>query len=126
MKTYTVAGKYIRGFEDVGELWFVGKDVATALGINTTNLQWKLENHQHRLVVIDTKGGPQAMKVVSASGLLSLVFKSKRVEATVFQSWAYGLIVPYLKLRMQEKSSGGPVLEEERMARTNALRLLRR
>jgi prophage antirepressor-like protein len=122
MKIYDVAGKHIRGFEENGELWFVGQDIAKALGMPTTSQQWNLEDHEKGLAVIATKGGPQAMKTVSAAGLISLLFRSKQQQAVELRKWVYSLIVPYLRLRITEAVMAGVDPREEREARRSGLR----
>ena len=125
MKTYEVAGKPIRGYEKDGELWFVGKDVSAALGTNPTHQHWGIEDHEYGRTVVETKGGPQAVKTVSASGLISLVFRSKRPEALELRKWAYSLVVPYLRMRISEVVVAGADPREEREARRSALRAIR-
>jgi prophage antirepressor-like protein len=125
MKTYEVAGKPIRGYEQGGELWFIGKDVSVALGTNPSNQQWGIEDHEYGSTIVATKGGPQPVKTVSASGLISLVFRSKRPEALELRKWAYSLVVPYLRMRISEVVLAGVDPREEREARRSALRAIR-
>ncbi len=125
MKTYEVAGKPIRGFEKDGELWFIGKDVSVALGTNPASQQWGIEDHEYGSTIVATKGGPQAVKTVSASGLISLVFRSKRPEALELRKWAYSLVIPYLRMRISEVVVAGTDRNEEREARRTALRAIR-
>jgi prophage antirepressor-like protein len=122
LKSYHVAGRTIRGYEEGGELWFIGRDIASAIGTNPSNQQWDLEDYERGVAIVETKGGPQAMKTVSASGLISLIFRSKRPEALEFRQWAYSLVVPYLRLRIAE--TRGVNSQEEREARREALRRL--
>lgn len=123
LKSYHVAGRTIRGHEEGGELWFIGRDIAAAIGTNPSSQQWGLEEYEQSIAVVETKGGPQAMKTVSASGLISLIFRSKRPEALEFRRWAYSLVVPYLRLRIAE--TRGVNSQEEREARREAMRVLR-
>jgi len=125
MKTYDVAGKHIRGYEENGELWFIGRDVALAIGTSPTSQQWNLEAHEKGMSVIATKGGPQAMKTVSAAGLISLLFRSKQQQAVELRKWVYSLIVPYLRLRITEAVLAGVDPREEREARRGAFRAMR-
>lgn len=122
LKSYHVAGRTIRGYEEGGELWFIGRDIASAIGTNPGNQQWDLEDYERGVAIVETKGGLQAMKTVSASGLISLIFRSKRPEALEFRQWAYSLVVPYLRLRIAE--TRGVNNQEEREARREALRRL--
>lgn len=123
LKSYHVAGRTIRGYEEGGELWFIGREIASAIGTNPSNQQWGLEEHEHGVAIMETKGGPQAVKTVSASGLISLIFRSKRPEAQEFRKWAYSQLVPYLRLQIAETK--GVNNQEERVARREALKGLR-
>lgn len=65
----------IRTVEVNGEPWFVGKDVATALGYK--NPQEAVRNHvddeEKGVSEILTPGGKQTVPVINESGLYSLV-----------------------------------------------------
>lgn len=123
LKNYHIAGKTIRGFEEAGEIWFIGRDIANAIGTNPDHQQWSLEGYEQGQTMLETNGGPQAVKTISASGLISLIFRSKRPEAIEFRQWAYSLVVPYVRLRIAE--TRGVNGREEREARREALRGLR-
>lgn len=123
LKSYQVAGKTIRGFEEGGEIWFIGRDIANALGTNPDQQQWTLESYEQGQTLLKTKGGPQAVKTISTSGFISLIFRSKRPEAVEFRQWAYSLMVPYVRIRIAE--TRGVNGREEREARREALRGLR-
>lgn len=68
----------IRTVEVNGEPWFVGKDVATALGYK--NPQEAVRNHvddeEKGVSEILTPGGKQTVPVINESGLYSLVLSS--------------------------------------------------
>ncbi len=123
LKNYQIAGKTIRGFDEAGEIWFIGRDIANAIGTNPDHQQWNLESYEMGQTTLETKGGPQVVKTISASGLISLIFRSKRPEAIEFRRWAYSLVVPYVRLRIAE--TRGVNAREEREARREALRGLR-
>ena len=62
-----------------GEVWFVGKDVAEALGF--TNSRDAIATHvfddDKGVEIIDTLGGKQKMTAINESGLYALVFGSR-------------------------------------------------
>lgn len=66
-----------------GEPWFVGKDVAEALGF--TNPRDAISTHvfdeDKGVESIDTLGGKQKMTVVNESGLYALIFGSRLKSA---------------------------------------------
>lgn len=68
----------IRTVEVNGEPWFVGKDVATALGYK--NPQEAVRNHvddeEKGVSEILTPGGKQTVPVINESGLYSLALSS--------------------------------------------------
>lgn len=82
----------IRTVEINGEPWFVGKDVATALGYGEGK---SLANAVARHVDPDDKGvtemmtpgGIQQMTIINESGLYSLILGSKLDSARRFKHW---------------------------------------
>ena len=82
-----------------GEPWFVGKDVATALGF--TNSRDAIATHVFEedkgVEPIDTPGGKQNMTVVNESGLYALVFGSRLDSAKKFKHWVTAEVLPSLR-----------------------------
>ena len=72
-----------------GEVWFVGKDVAEALGF--TNSRDAIATHvfddDKGVEIIDTLGGKQKMTAINESGLYALVFGSRLESAKRFKRW---------------------------------------
>ena len=70
-----------------GDPWFVGKDVAAALGF--TNPRDAISTHvfdeDKGVESIDTLGGKQKMTVINESGLYALVFGSRLKSAQRFK-----------------------------------------
>ena len=126
-KNYSVAGKTIRGFEENGQIWFIGQDIARAIGTSVLNKQWNLEEHEQGFTIVETKGGPQRVKTVSTSGLVSLIFRSRTREANGFRQWAQSLITAHLRPHITEVvvSRLGVDPQDEREARRTALKFLR-
>ena len=82
-----------------GEPWFVGKDVAEALGF--TNPRDAISTHvfdeDKGVESIDTLGGKQKMTVVNASGLYALIFGSRLKIAQRFKHWVTSEVLPEVR-----------------------------
>ena len=89
----------IRTVEVNGEPWFVGKDVATALGYK--NPQEAVRNHvddeEKGVSEILTPGGKQTVPVINESGLYSLVLSSKLPGAKRFKRWITSEVIPSIR-----------------------------
>jgi len=92
----------IRTVEVNGEPWFVGKDVATALGYK--NPQEAVRNHvddeEKGVSEILTPGGKQTVPVINESGLYSLVLSSKLPGAKRFKRLSIFLWCSYCPLHL--------------------------
>lgn len=77
----------IRTIEKDGEPWFVGKDVAAALGYKepTKAAREKVDDDDKGVSKIDTPSGIQEMTIINESGLYSLVLSSKLPTAKKFK-----------------------------------------
>jgi prophage antirepressor-like protein len=71
-----------------GDPWFLAADVCATLGIaNSRDALAGLDEDEKDVVTADTLGGPQAMSIISESGLYSLVLRSRKPEAKRFKKW---------------------------------------
>ena len=90
----------IRTVEINGEVWFVGKDVAEALGYakarNAIAAHVSQEDKKDALIQGDL-GGTQAMTVINESGLYSLIFSSKLESAKRFKRWVTNEVLPSIR-----------------------------
>ena len=79
----------IRTIEIDGEPWFVGRDMATALGYGNPNdaLSKHVDIDDKDLAKCDTLGGNQQMIIVNESGMYSLILGSKLTSAKKFKRW---------------------------------------
>ena len=81
------------------EVYFVGKDVADALGF--TNPRDAIKTHVFEedkgVETIDTLGGKQNMTVISESGLYALVFGSRLDSAKRFKHWVTSEVLPSVR-----------------------------
>jgi len=89
----------IRIIEKDGEAWFVGKDVATALGYKepTKAAREKVDVEDKGVSKIDTPFGTQEMIIINESGLYSLVLSSKLPTAKKFKRWVTSEVLPSIR-----------------------------
>ncbi len=82
-----------------GETFFVGKDVAEALGYTNTRkaLQDHVDDEDKGVTKRDTLGGIQQMVVINESGLYSLVLSSKLPQAREFKRWVTSEVLPQIR-----------------------------
>ena len=93
----------IRTIEKDGEPWFVGKDVATALGYSDTKsaLADHVDDEDKQIIQkgqITTFDIPnRGMTIVNESGLYALVFGSKLADARKFKHWVTSEVLPSIR-----------------------------
>lgn len=82
------------------EPWFVGKDVATALGYSNTRdaLSRHVDGDDKNTVVIPdgNKGNPN-QTVINESGVYALIFGSKLESAKRFKHWVTSEVLPTIR-----------------------------
>lgn len=82
------------------EPWFVGKDVAEALGYSKARnaIATHIDSEDKKDAPIQgTLGGVQEMTVINESGLYSLVLSSKLPSAKKFKRWVTSEVLPSLR-----------------------------
>ena len=90
----------IRALSIDGDPWFVGKDVALALGYkDTVNA---LKSHvdpedKQRGCQIATPSGKQDMTVINESGLYSVILRSDKPQAKPFRRWVTSEVIPSIR-----------------------------
>lgn len=86
----------IRALELDGQPWFVGKDVAQALGYSNVRdaINRHVDPEDKGVVKHDTPGGTQKMTIINESGLYSLVLSSKLPGAKQFKRWVTSEVLP--------------------------------
>ena len=81
------------------EPWFVGKDVAEALGYS--NPRKAIGDHVHEddkgVTKCDTLGGRQDLAIINESGLYALIFGSKLESAKRFKHWVTSEVLPEIR-----------------------------
>lgn len=81
------------------EPWFVGKDVAVALGYSNPRdaLAKRVDDEDKGVAKCDTLGGAQEFTVINESGLYSLVLTSKLDSAKRFKRWITHDVIPSIR-----------------------------
>ena len=89
----------IRTLERYGDPWFVGKDVAQALGYKepTKAARERVDPEDRGVSKIDTPSGVQEMTIINESGLYSLIFASKLPGAKAFKRWVTAEVLPTIR-----------------------------
>ena len=85
---------------DRGETFFVGKDVAEALGYSQTDkaiLRHVDEDDRTKHTVIDSMGRNQQTFIINESGLYSLILSSKLEQAKMFKRWVTSEVLPLIR-----------------------------
>ncbi len=92
----------VRTLKINGEPWFVGKDVAKALGYgdgkSLANAVAKhVDDEDKGVTEMMTPGGKQPIIIINESGLYSLILSSKLHSAKAFKHWATSEILPAIR-----------------------------
>lgn len=89
----------IRTIERGGEPWFVGKDVAAALGYaNARNaVPDHVDNEDKLRTQIEYAGQKREVTLINESGLYSLVLSSKLPGAKQFKRWITSEVIPSIR-----------------------------
>lgn len=82
-----------------GNPWFVGKDVANALGYSNPRkaLIDHVDEEDKGVTKCDTLGGTQELTIINESGLYSLIFSSKLESAKRFKRWVTSTVLPSIR-----------------------------
>lgn len=89
----------IRSIEKDGELWFIGKDIAEALGyLNTRDaINNHVDNDDKANVVIHDGSQNRNMVTINESGIYSLILCSKLPQAKKFKRWVTSEVIPSIR-----------------------------
>ena len=82
---------------DNGEIYFIGKEVATILGYNDTAYAISTHCKGVEEMSLPTKGGNQMMKIIPERDLYRLIMRSKKEEAEKFEEWVVGEVLPSIR-----------------------------
>jgi anti-repressor protein len=84
--------------DELGEPWFVAKDVADVLGYSRTSaMTQSLDGDEKGVRDLDTPGGVQSLTIISESGVFAAVLRSQRPEAKVFRKWVTTEVLPSIR-----------------------------
>lgn len=89
----------IRTVDQNGEPWFVGKDIAAALGYSDTfgALKKHVDEQDKQNCQNDSFETPRGMTIINESGVYSLIFGSKLEGAVRFKRWVTSEVLPTLR-----------------------------
>lgn len=89
----------IRAVKQNDEPWFVGRDVATALGYveAAKAIRERVDEEDKGVSVLDTPGGKQQVILINESGLYSLILSSKLPSARKFKRWITKDVIPTIR-----------------------------
>ena len=101
------------------EPWFVGKDVADALGYSDTAqaVRDHVEDEDKGVVEMTTPGGVQKMVSINESGFYSLVLSSRISTAKMFKRWVTSEVLPSIRKTGGYIATSDDMTDEEIMAR---------
>lgn len=107
----------IRTLDRDGEPWFVGKDVATALGYkdSVNALKSHVSEEDKGGWRIATQYGEREAVIINESGLYSLILSSKLDSAKRFKRWVTAEVLPSIR------KSGGYIAGQDEMSDTELL-----
>lgn len=114
----------IRTVEQDGGIWFVGKDVAEALGYsNPSNAVISHVDNEDKLrTQIKYAGQNREVSIINESGLYSLVLSSKLPSAKAFKRWITSEVIPSIrKTGSYNKPSKQPTTQQEQRAKAMLL-----
>ena len=82
-----------------GEPWFVGRDVAIALGYSNPNKAVidHVDEEDKGITNRYTLGGNQNLGIINESGLYSLILSSKLPSAKMFKRWVTSEVIPSIR-----------------------------
>jgi prophage antirepressor-like protein len=97
LMTFTNAefGK-LRTIETDKGVYFVGKDVAQALGYKNSRqaILHNVDEKDRGVYSVDTPSGVQQMSAINESGLYALILGSRKREAVEFKHWVTSEVLP--------------------------------
>lgn len=89
----------IRSMTINGEPWFVGKDIAAALGYSNPRkaIGDHVDEEDKGVTKCDTLGGGQNLTIINESGMYSLIMGSKLEGAKRFKRWVTSEVLPSIR-----------------------------
>ena len=102
----------IRTVDIDGEIWFVGRDIASALGYSDARkavTSHTDEDDRTNRPITDSLGRKQETTIINESGLYSLVLSSGLENAKKFKKWITSEVIPSIR------KNGGYLANQENM-----------
>lgn len=88
----------LRTFQKEGEIWFVAKDLARALGYRDAhNMNRMLDDDEKGMQSMSTPGGTQHMSTINESGVYHSIMKSRQDNAKQFRRWVTKEVLPSIR-----------------------------
>lgn len=93
----------LRAIERNGEPWFVGKDVATALGYSNTGKAILMHVDEEDRKIQNSQNGNfknipnRGLQIINESGVYSLILSSKLPTAKKFKHWVTSEVLPAIR-----------------------------
>ncbi len=114
-----------------GEPWFVGKDIAEALGYSNASkaVATHVDDEDKTFVMVDIAGsqngnvplGQSKTAFINESGLYSLIFSSKLDSAKRFKHWVTSVVLPELRKTGTYSMPGADVATPDEAERLNPI-----
>lgn len=120
IKSFTNPNGYeLRTVTEDGNVYFVGKDVATMLGY--TNTKDAISKHcrgvAKRYPIVDALGRTQEVRIISEPDFYRLVVNSKLPAAQEYERWVFEEVLPAIRKDGAYVATTGTETQEELMAR---------
>ena len=88
----------VRTIIEGAEVWFVAKDVCTALDLSNSRMAIEpLDDDDKGVRKVYSLGGMQNMSVINESGLYTLVLRSNKPVAKQFRKWVTSEVLPSIR-----------------------------
>lgn len=105
----------VRTISENGCVWFVAKDVATALGFGNPRqaVETHVDEEDRGVRYLDTPGGKQRANVINESGLFAMILGSRLDSARRFKQWVTGEVLPSIRKTGQYAIGHAPTINVE-------------
>lgn len=103
--------------------WFVGRDVAVALGYSVARkaIYDHVDDEDKRGFQIGTPSGQQEMTIINESGMYSLVMSSKLESAKRFKRWVTNEVLPSIRKTGSYGKGASKTITPEEFAKLTAI-----
>lgn len=101
LQIFNYQDKPVRTIERNGELWWVLKDVCSALGIvDHVSVSRRLDDDEKgvgQILPLNGKGGAQETTIINEPGLYNVILRSDKPEAKDFKRWVTHDVLPSIR-----------------------------